>query len=557
MQRGERRRARSVAAYAEWRVASVAVAHAYGRWAGARAGDRRHAFADFNVALNREEHAASRFADLVPPAPIPANPRPRTVMSSVPIHSHRVPLSHTQRLPRRRDHHSVLFVSTVAALGGLLFGYDTGVISGALLFVKKSFHLGSTGQGVVVSAVLVGAVLGAALAMALGDRTRRRTLIFASALVFILGSLIATIATSDGILVTGRVILGIAIGLSSSVVPVYIAEISPEERRGGYVALFQLAITVGIFLAYLVNLAFAGIEGWRWMFLCGIVPALALWGGMLFLPGSPRWLVLKGRKAEAAEALKALGEPDPQAKIAEIEASIALPPGSWRELLVPFARRALLVGIGLGVFQQFIGINTVIYYAPTILQFSGFHSATVAILATLGVGAVNVGMTLVALRLIDRLGRRRLLIRGLVPMAAALLAIGFAFDFSSSAVRWIAIASLAVYVGAFAVSWGWGFWLLNAELYPLEVRGRGTGLVVMIQWAANLAVSLTFLLLIHAIGKPATFSLYAGLCLLALLFTVAWVPETKGRSLEQIEAYWRRAAAPSVAPVPQHGPARP
>jgi len=477
-------------------------------------------------------------------------------MSSVPTHSHGALLSHTHQLPRRRDHHSALFVSTVAALGGLLFGYDTGVISGALLFIKNSFHLGSTGQGVVVSAVLVGAVLGAALATALGDRISRRTLIFASALVFILGSIIATVAASSAILITGRAILGIGIGLSSSVVPVYIAEISPEERRGGYVALFQLAITVGIFLAYLINLAFAGVHGWRWMFLCGIVPAIALWVGMLFLPGSPRWLVLKGREPDAEEALEALGEPDPRAKVREIQESIALPPGSWRELLLPFARRALLVGLGLGIFQQFIGINTVIYYAPTILQFSGFHSATVAILATLGVGAVNVGMTLLALRLIDRIGRRPLLIGGLVPMAAALFAIGFAFDVSSSAVRWIAIASLAVYVGSFAVSWGWGFWLLNAELYPLEVRGRGTGLVVMIQWAANLAVSLTFLLLVHAIGKPATFWLYAGLCLLALVFTVVWVPETNGRTLEQIEAYWRRRTAPSVTTVPRAGEAR-
>jgi MFS transporter, SP family, galactose:H+ symporter len=474
-------------------------------------------------------------------------------MSNVPCHSHRLPFSHPQRLPRRRDHHSALFVSTVAALGGLLFGYDTGVISGALLFIKNSFHLGAAGQGVVVSAVLVGAVLGAALAMALGDRISRRRLIFSSALVFTLGSIIATVATSTSILVTGRAILGIAIGLSSSVVPVYIAEVSPEKRRGGYVALFQLAITAGIFLAYLINLAFAGLEGWRWMFLCGIVPALALWVGMLFLPDSPRWLVLRGRTSEAGEALEALGEPDSQARIKEIQGSISHTSGSWRELLLPFARRALLVGLGLGIFQQFIGINTVIYYAPTILQFSGFHSATVAILATLGVGAVNVLMTFVALRLIDRVGRRPLLIGGLVPMAAALFAIGFAFDVSSGAVQWIAIASLVVYVGSFAVSWGWGFWLLNAELYPLEVRGRGTGLVVMIQWAANLAVSLTFLLLIQAIGKPATFWLYAGLCLLALIFTLVRVPETKGRTLEQIEAYWRRRTAPSPTALPKPG----
>jgi sugar porter (SP) family MFS transporter len=477
-------------------------------------------------------------------------------MSNVPVHLHRVPFSHPHRLPRRHDHRSALFVSTVAALGGLLFGYDTGVISGALLFIKKGFHLGSTGQGVVVSAVLVGAVLGAALATVLGDRVRRRTLIFSSALVFILGSIIATVATDTWTLVTGRAILGIAIGLSSSVVPVYIAEISPEKRRGGYVALFQLAITVGIFLAYLINLAFASVqEGWRWMFLCGIIPALALWAGMLFLPGSPRWLVLKGRAKEAEDALRELGEPDPQTRIKEIEGSIALPSGSWRELWLPFARRALLVGLGLGIFQQFIGINTVIYYAPTILQFSGFHSATVAILATLGVGAVNVAMTLVALRLIDRVGRRPLLIGGLLPMAAALFAIGWAFNVSSGAVRWIAIVSLVVYVGSFAVSWGWGFWLLNAELYPLEVRGRGTGLVVMVQWAANLAVSLTFLILVHAIGKPATFWLYAGLCMLALVFTMVRVPETKGRTLEQIEAYWHRRTVPSSTAVPRTGQA--
>jgi MFS transporter, SP family, galactose:H+ symporter len=207
----------------------------------------------------------------------------------------------------------------------------------------------------------------------------------------------------------------------------------------------------------------------------------------------------------------------------------------------------VLIGVGLGVFQQAIGVNTVIYYAPTILQFAGFKSATVAILATLGVGAVNVALTLVAVRLVDRVGRRPLLIGGLVPMALGSFAIGLAFDVSASAVRWIAIVSLAVYVGSFAVSWGWGFWLLNAELYPIEVRGRGTGLVVMIQWAANLAVSLTFLLLVHAIGKPATFWLYSGLCLLALVFAAAFVPETRGQTLEQIEAYWRRVTASPAA----------
>jgi sugar porter (SP) family MFS transporter len=332
------------------------------------------------------------------------------------------------------------------------------------------------------------------------------------------------------------------------------------------VALFQLAITVGIFLAYLVNYALAPIAGWRWMFLCGVVPALVLLVGVLVLPRSPRWLALAGREKEAREVLASIGEGDADQDLAEIEASFDHAQASWRELLAPLARNALLVGLGLGIFQQFIGINTVIYYAPTILQFSGFRSATVAILATLGVGAVNVGMTVVAVRLIDRVGRRPLLLGGLIPMALSLVALGVAFDLGSGPVRWIAIASLIVYVGSFAVSWGWGFWLLNAELYPLEVRGRGTGLVVMVQWLANLAVSLTFLLLIHAIGKPATFWLYAGLCVAAFVFTAFFVPETKGKTLEEIEAYWRNRALrgsepasvlrPAEAPAGERGASR-
>jgi len=462
-------------------------------------------------------------------------------MSSMPLHPPQ---------PRRAHHpHSALYVAAVAALGGLLFGYDTGVISGALLFVKRSFHLGSTGQSVVVSAVLVGAVIGAGAAMLIGDRIGRKVLIAASAVVFIAGTAVAAGATSIGVLIVGRAILGVAIGLSSSVVPVYIAEISPERRRGGFVALFQLAITVGIFLAYVVDYAFASIHGWRWMFLCGIAPALVLFAGVLVLPRSPRWLALAGRDEEAREVLAVIGEGDVDEELAEIEASFDHAQAGWRELWAPLARNALLVGLGLGVFQQFIGINTVIYYAPTILQFAGFKSATVSILATMGVGAVNVAMTVVAVRLIDRVGRRPLLLGGLIPMALSLVAIGVAFDLGSGPVRWIAIASLVVYVGSFAVSWGWGFWLLNAELYPLEVRGRGTGLVVMVQWVANLAVSLTFLLLIHAIGKPATFWLYAALCVAAIVFTAFFVPETKGKTLEEIEAYWRSRAERNLKPT--------
>jgi sugar porter (SP) family MFS transporter len=468
-------------------------------------------------------------------------------MSSVPC---QIPTVTRDSRPGRawRHPHSARAIAAVAALGGLLFGFDTGVISGALLFVKTSFALGSLGQSIAVSAVLVGAVLGSAAAMAVGDRYRRRRLIVVSAVTFLVGTVVTAVAPDVSVLVAGRAVVGLAIGLSSSIVPVYIAEIAPERARGSYVALFQLAITAGIFGAYLVDLGFGVVHGWRWMFLAGVVPALALLLGVLTLPESPRWLTLRGRAEEAGSVLAELDEPDVAARLADIAASVERAQTSWRDLLAPLARRPLLVGLALGIFQQAIGINTVIYYAPTILEFSGFASNTVTLLATLGVGAVNVAMTVVALRLIDRLGRRPLLLGGLVPMALALAAIGLAFEFNNGALQAIALASLVVYVGAFAVSWGWGFWLLNSELYPLELRGRGTGLVVMVQWAANLAVSLTFLLLIDAIGKPATFWIYAGFAALAFAFTARFVPETNGRTLEEIERYWRRRARDPSGP---------
>jgi len=435
-----------------------------------------------------------------------------------------------------------MFVAAVAAMGGLLFGFDTGVISGALLYLRGDFHLGSLGQSFLVSSVLVGAVIGSAAAMLAGERMQRRQLILGSAVVFVLGTALATAAPSLEALVVGRGVIGLAIGLSSSIVPVYIAEIAPAAKRGAFVSLFQLAITVGIFAADLVDLAFSHVQSWRWMFVIGIAPAIALGVGILGLPESPRWLTLNGHRDDAERVLEELGDPQPGARVREIQMSVHEDAASWRVLWAPFARRALAVGLGLGVFQQLIGINTVIYYAPTILEFSGFTSHTVSLLATLGIGGVNVAMTFVALLLVDRFERRHLLMVGLVPMAAALTSMGVAFQVHSGAVKWIAIASLVGYVGAFAISWGWGFWLLNSELYPLEVRGRGTGLVVMTQWAANLAVSLTFLPLVGAIGKPATFWIYAALAVAAFLFTVHFVPETKGQTLEEIERFWRQGA---------------
>jgi SP family galactose:H+ symporter-like MFS transporter len=439
----------------------------------------------------------------------------------------------------------VYLAASFAGLGGLLFGYDTGVISGAELFFKNDFTLSTFALEVIVSGVLAGAAVGALGGGRLADIFGRRLLLIATAIIFAAGALICAAATSPGMLIVGRIIVGLGIGLSSGTVPVYISEVSPADARGWTVSLFQLAITIGILLAYVVDYAFAKSEAWRWMFGISLVPAAIFAIGMYFLPESPRWLVRHGDPTRARAILARIrATSNVDAELKEIEQSFAQSEqhGNWHDLLSPTLRPALIVGIGLAIFQQVTGINTVIYYAPLIIQSAGVSSASGAILATAGIGAVNVLMTIVSMWLIDRIGRRPLLLTGIAGMVVTLGVLGWAFhsNVRSEALSWLAVISMMVYVASFAISLGPIFWLLIAEIYPLQVRSSSEGLAATFNWGSNLLVSLTFLTLLQGIGAPKTFWLY-GLCAIgAWIFSYSLVPETKGRTLEQIEQFWRK-----------------
>jgi sugar porter (SP) family MFS transporter len=444
----------------------------------------------------------------------------------------------------RRARRNVVLTAAIAGLGGLLFGYDTGVIAGALLFIKGDFDLGSFAQGLVVAAVPIGAIFGAAYAGPAADRYGRRVMILLAAAVFIVGALASAAAPGVEVLVIARVVIGVAIGLASAAAPVYISEVAPPESRGRLVSFFQLAVTIGILVAYLVGLAFDGIEGWRWMLGLGCVPALALAIGMLRMPQSPRWLVMTGDDFAARATLAKIRVDDPDTidrELEEIKESIEEKPGAWSELLQPVVKAALVVGVGLAILQQVTGINTVIYYAPTIVEFTGVNSSAGSILAAVGVGIINVAMTLVALRLLDRAGRRTLLMVGVSGMVVSLFTLGLAFtgNGTSTLASVVAIASLMVYVASFAISLGPIFWLLNAEIYPLGVRSKAAGVGTMANWTFNFIVSLTFLLLIEALGRSGAFWFYGCIGILTLIFCWKLVPETKGKHLEEIQAYFQ------------------
>ncbi len=433
-------------------------------------------------------------------------------------------------------------VAAIASLGGLLFGYDTGVISGALPFIKQDFALNPTMQGVATSAVLVGATLGAACAGILSDRFGRKRVILVVALLFVIGALGSALAPSLGMLIAARIVVGIAIGVASMLTPLYLAEIAPKQQRGAIVSLNQFCITFGILVSYLADYALTGAaDNWRWMLGLGMVPGAILFFGMLTLPESPRWLAGLGRMEEARAALGHMRESgEVEAELAELRTDLRQESGKiapWSALFEKRGRTPLIIGVALAVFQQVTGINTVIYYAPIIFQSAGLSSASVSILATAGVGLVNVIMTVVAMRLMDRAGRRALLLVGLAGMIVMLLTLsaGFALG-SKGAVAYITVGSVALYVGFFAIGLGPVFWLLISEIFPLSVRGRGMCVATVSNWGSNFVVALVFPGVVAALGSATAFFIFAVLSLGALGFTYTMVPETKGRSLEEIES---------------------
>jgi SP family galactose:H+ symporter-like MFS transporter len=443
---------------------------------------------------------------------------------------------------------NVTITAAIAGLAGLLFGYDTGIVAGALLTITPEFGLNSLQAGLVVGAVPIGAVGGAWFASYGADKYGRRTLILISAAIFIAGAIVSAIAPDSFILIVSRVVIGAGIGVASAVAPVYISEVAPADMRGGLVTFFQLAVTIGILVAYLVGLAFTDLnEGWRWMLGLGAVPALILAIGILRLPRSPRWLMMQDDTEGAKSALEKVRPAGPEAidlEIQQIRDSTGPDTSRWSDLKAPAVKAALLVGIGLAVLQQITGINTVIYYAPTIIQSTGVDSASSAILASLGVGIINVLMTVVAMRLLDRAGRRTLLFIGVTGMSVSLFTLGLAFinGMPETVSTVMAIGSLMLFVSSFAISLGPIFWLLNAEVYPLAVRGKAAAAGTMTNWFFNFLVSVTFLSLIELLTETGAFWLYGSIGLVTLWFCWKFVPETKGKTLEQVDAIFERRA---------------
>jgi SP family sugar:H+ symporter-like MFS transporter len=431
------------------------------------------------------------------------------------------------------------------ALGGLLFGYDTGVISGALLFIPNDFKLSPFLQGAIVAGLLLGAMIGAGVAGRMSDRLGRRKLIIIAAIVFTVGALLAAFAPTVAVLVTARFIIGLAVGSAALVVPLYLSEIAPTEVRGAIASLNQLMIVGGILAAFIVNAILASSGNWRLMLGLAAVPSLVLLVGMLFMPETPRYLVHAGEEEAAHEVLEDLpGNESPKERIGEIREVEQQEEGGtglgalWR---AKWVRPALLVATGLAVLQQLVGINTIIYYAPTTLTNVGF-AKTSAIYANLIIGVVNVAMTVVAIRIIDRVGRKPMLYAGAAGMVGSLLVLGISLSVLATPhhpgdpAAIITLACLGTFIASFAATWGPVVWVMIPEVLPLSVRGTAMGVAVFGNWAANLLVSQTFPALLKGLGPGPVFLGYAALGMLAALFVKAFVAETKGRSLEDIEA---------------------
>lgn len=436
-------------------------------------------------------------------------------------------------------------IALVASLGGLLSGFDMGVISGALLFINQTWTMTPLEQGWLVSSAIAGSVIGAAANGYLADIYGRKKIIVATAVIFVVGSLFCAYAQTVNQLIFARIIIGVAVGMVSFAAPLYLSELSPQKIRGMLISLFQLAITAGILLSYLINRIFAGAElNWRWMLGSGVIPAAILLIGISFLSDTPRWLISKNREQEAKDIFQKI-EPgsNADAHIKEIKETISAPQQSTKTPWQKWMFMPVFVGVGIMFVQICTGINTIIYYTPTIFQIAGFDSHIGALYATIGIGFVNFIMTIVAIATIDRLGRKPLLYIGLWGMFISLLALGSSFAWAEElgdSRKWLAVAAVVVYIASFAMSLGPVAWIMISEIMPLQVRGLAMSAATVSNFGFNFVVVLSFLPLLNLIGNAATFWCFAGITAFSILFVYRFVPETKGISLEQIEKNWKK-----------------
>lgn len=446
----------------------------------------------------------------------------------------------------------VTLVSIVAALGGLLFGFDTAVVSGAVGFMEERFHLTEVQVGWAVSSLIVGCIVGAAMSGVASDRFGRKKVLIFAAILFIIGSIGSAIPDTFTGYIIARMIGGIGIGFTSTLCPLYNAEIAPAKYRGRLVAFNQFATVTGIFLTYFINSGIAGYgdhawdieNGWRWMFGVGAIPGVIFLVLLLFVPESPRWLIKQGRPVEALPILVRIhGEEAAKQEVLDIKASFNQESSSLRQLFNPGLRLALIIGVVLAILQQVTGINAVMYYAPEIFKATG-AGTNASLYQTILVGFINFAFTILSLWLIDKVGRKALLLVGSASMTLCLLVIGIAFHTGHTSGPLVLVLIL-LYVASFAVSLGPVVWVILAEIFPNRIRGRATAIASMALWAADYVVSQSFPPMLSSFGAASTFWLFGVMSLITVLFTWRVVPETKGKSLEEIESLWTQGARKS------------
>lgn len=446
------------------------------------------------------------------------------------------------------------FIYTFGALGGLLFGYDIASVSGAILFIQKQLHLGPWQQGWVVSSVLIGAIIGALATSKFLDKYGRRKLLIWASLIFFVGAITSGFAPDFWVLLITRVILGIGVGITSALIPAYLHELAPKGMHGAVATMFQLMVMIGILLAYILNYSFAHMyTGWRWMLGFAALPAAILFFGAIFLPESPRFLVKIGKLSDARDVLMSTNKGDTNAvekALSEIQETAQQKTGGWKELFGKGVRPALVTGLGVAIFQQVIGSNSVIFYAPTIFTDVGW-GVIAALLAHIGIGVVNVLVTVVAMFLMDKVDRKKMLIFGASGMGLSLLVMYgiLKFDNGSQAAAMVSAIALTVYIAFYACTWAPVTWVLIGEVFPLNIRGLGTSLCSATNWLADMVVSLTFPMMLSSWGLDNAFLFYAVICVIAVVVVHTKFLETRGKSLEEIELDLHKHAAAVDAKV--------
>ncbi len=431
----------------------------------------------------------------------------------------------------------VILISVVAALGGLLFGFDTAVISGTINFIQPYFGLSEAGLGWTVSSLLFGCIAGVFIAGKAGDHYGRKKVLMAAALLFFVSAVGSASAHSLVFFVTARVLGGIAVGVASILSPMYIAELAPAKYRGTLVSLNQLAIVIGILVAFFSNylLVDTGENNWRWMLLVMAAPAILLFFSLFLVPESPRWLVARNRNSEAMKVLiKTSGKEFAAAELKEIEHTLKNQEESkFSDLLAPKIKPLLFIGIILAVFQQITGINTIMYYAPKIFANVG-QSNDSALLQTILIGGTNLVFTLVAMVLIDRFGRKLLIVIGSTGMMLMLAGLS-ALYFTNQTSGVLVLVFILGYIAFFAASLGPALWVVAAELFPNRLRSKGMSIAIVSLWIACTIVSIAFPVMLEKLSGGITFLIFALICLANLVYVLKYVPETKGKTLEELE----------------------